>query len=144
MSTSNNTDAPQLTNKQTHDLIISSMSPSYCRQCNASGADLLRNPCSRPLPKSSIVTIREKIEAIFWRPVHIDHQNVLPDEVTITKEGKEYYLDQFEALIQQEIREARIDEAKLFASKIDHARDFAFLRGFKNERLEELQKEGKS
>lgn len=34
-----------LTNKQTHNLVISSMSPSYCKDCGSSGGELHRNPC---------------------------------------------------------------------------------------------------
>lgn len=34
-----------VSNKDTHDLVISSMAPSYCRRCDKSGSELSANPC---------------------------------------------------------------------------------------------------
>lgn len=34
--------------KETHDLIISPMSPTYCRICNLSGYELRINKCIKP------------------------------------------------------------------------------------------------
>ena len=36
---------PTLTNKQTHHLVMSSMSPTHCKNCGLSGADLRRYSC---------------------------------------------------------------------------------------------------
>ena len=42
-----------VSNKETHNIQISAMAPSYCIDCNVSGSDLDREPCSvteRPHP----------------------------------------------------------------------------------------------
>lgn len=51
--------------------------------------------------------LREKLRNLLFPSVHVDHQNIRPDEITITKDGKDYYLNEIVKITQQAV----VDEA---------------------------------
>lgn len=59
------------------------------------------------------VALRNEFKHLLFRPIHIDHQNIEPDDITITKEGKDHYLDEMVKIAAQAVTAAlkRVDEA---------------------------------
>lgn len=53
-------------------------------------------PKQGPLSK---IELSKQLNDLFFRPVHIDHQNVTPHTITITNDGKDYYLEQIEKIV---------------------------------------------
>lgn len=43
--------------------------------------------------------LRNKIKELIFRPVHVDHQNVEPDRITLTPAGLDYYSEKLATIV---------------------------------------------
>lgn len=53
------------------------------------------------------MNLKEEIIRLLFQPAHINHKNVVPDSITITKEGIDHYADQIISLILNKLPEKR-------------------------------------
>lgn len=71
--------------------------------------------------------VRLAVEDLLLRPLHTaDHQNIRPDEITITKIGLDYYLYELVKIVESE-RQRLLTEIKAKLPEKTKAKDFVLL-----------------
>jgi hypothetical protein len=87
-----------LPNPQVNVVCLCGLPPGTPHDCSNSPKDSARDTDvhakSEAAPSSREKDLLAQFKYLLFRPVHIDHQNREPDGITITKEGKLYYLDE--------------------------------------------------
>lgn len=87
-------------NKETHDLAMSAMVPTYCRKCNKSGYELSKSPC-----KFSIHPQPEGIDEVTERIV-IEYANLSGRESANRSIFREITREHIEDFVREEIERA--------------------------------------
>lgn len=53
--------------------------------------------------------LRQQIKDLLFMPVHIDHQNIEPNSITITREGLDHYTDRIIEIFQPYLDTVRVE-----------------------------------